>query len=70
MDTKQEIVVVEDGGWGTQQKQHQIDEPQHKGHSQLADAADVKEHRAGQETEKRAPDEVLRGEGDSGGSAG
>lgn len=70
MDAKQEIIVVEDGGWGTQQEQHQIDEPQDKGHSQLANAADVKEDRASQETEKHAPDEVLGGEGDSRGSVG
>lgn len=62
MDAQQQIIVVKYGGWGTQQEQHQIDEAQDKGHSQLADAADVQEDRAGQKTQQHVPDEVL-GEG-------
>lgn len=41
MDTKQQVIVVKDGGWGAQQKQHQIDEPEDKDHCQLPDATDV-----------------------------
>lgn len=66
MDTKQQVIVVKDGGWGAQQKQHQIDEPQDKDHGQLPDAADVQEHRAGQETQQHAPNEVLGGDGSGG----
>lgn len=62
MDTKQQVVVVKDGGWGAQQKQHQIDEPQDKDHGQLSNAADVQEDRAGQETQQHVPNEVLRGQ--------
>lgn len=66
MDTKQQVIVVKDGGWGAQQKQHQIDEPQDKDHGQLPDAADVQEDRAGQETQQHVPNEVLRGDGSGG----
>lgn len=59
MDAKQQVVVVEDGGWGAQQKQHQVDEPQDKDHGQLPDATDVQEDRAGQQTQQHVPDEVL-----------
>lgn len=59
MDAKQQIIVVKDGGWGPQQKQHQIDEPQDKDHGQLPDATDVQEDRAGQQTQQHVPDEVL-----------
>ena len=63
MDAQQEVIVVKDGGWGTQQKQHQINEPQDKGHGQLPDTTDVQEDRAGQETQQHVPNEVLRSEG-------
>lgn len=59
MDAKQQVIVVKDGGWGTQQKQHQIDEPQDQDHGQLPDAVDVQEDRAGQQTQQRVPDKVL-----------
>lgn len=59
MDAKQQIIVVKDGGWGAQQKQHQIDEPQDEDHGQLPDATDVQEDRAGQQTQQHVPDKVL-----------
>lgn len=59
MDAKQQVIVVEDGGWGAQQKQHQVDEPQDKDHGQLPDATDVQEDRAGQQTQQHVPDKVL-----------
>lgn len=63
MDAQQEVIVVKDGGWGTQQKQHQINEPQDKDHGQLPDTTDVQEDRAGQETQQHVPNEVLRSKG-------
>lgn len=63
MDAQQEVIVVKDGGRGTQQKQHQIDEPQDKDHGQLPNTTDVQEDRAGQETQQHVPNEVLRSKG-------